>query len=153
MTFCQFIQCSRMYIDWTRQHRTKNEERTSQYRMFKVGTECPGVYQSPSRTLDAGCVSRLAMLTVLRAAGGWSLVISPPDPRHPHPSTSRRYVTVILGSGSGQLMASPSPALHTPPGHRTPNLAPLPRSQSLVLYTRAGNEPSRRFHNHRSILD
>ena len=88
VTFCQFIQCSRMYIDWTRQHRTKNEERTSQYRMFKVGTECPGVYQSPSRnwTLDAGCVSRLAMLTVLRAAGGWSLVISPPDPRHPHPS-------------------------------------------------------------------
>ena len=146
-----------MYIDWTRQHRTKNEERTSQYRMFKVGTECPGVYQSPSRTLDAGCVSTLAMLTVLRAAGGWSLVISPPDPRHPpsQPSTSRRYVTVILGSGSVQLMASPSPALHTPPGHRTPNLAPLalPWSQSLVLYTRAGNEPSRRFHNHRSILD
>ena len=56
--------------------------------MFKVGTECPGIYQSPSRnwTLDAGCVSRLAMLTVLRAAGGWALVISPPDPRHPQPS-------------------------------------------------------------------
>ena len=68
------------------------------------------------------------MLTVLRAAGGWSLEISPPDPRLP-PAQHQQESNSNLGQWQWAAQSQPCT------GHiaRTPNLAPLPWSQSLGI--------------------
>ena len=90
--------------------RMKQGPPTSQNKMLKVGTKCPGVYQN-TRTLDVRIWVCIKAGDANCATGGWRLVTGDfsawPAPS-PSPAPAGDSVTVILGSGSGQLMASPS---------------------------------------------